>query len=42
MRNLTDILKTVETGVGPHLCVVFCRHLHLLFWSLTNTHKFET
>ena len=33
MRNLTDRLKTVETGVDPHLCVVFCRHLHLLFWG---------
>ena len=39
MRNLTDMLRTVETGVDPHLCVMFCRHLHLLLWCLTNTHK---
>ena len=39
IKNLTDIRKTVETGLDPHLCVVFCRHVHLLFCSFTKTYN---
>ena len=29
-RNLTDIRKTVETGVDPHLVLWFPKHSNLL------------
>ena len=34
MRNLTDILKTVETGVDPHLLLVI-----LVSYQHTQTRK---
>ena len=42
MRNLTDMLKTVETGVDPHLCVVFLSSSSLVIvvsYQHTQTRK---